>query len=70
MRSYILNLTENYSNKVKSHFDDFGVNVTWNSKFYEKLISIETNKTKEELENFFLVESVKEDTEGKFITGS
>jgi hypothetical protein len=64
IKRYIVSLTENVSDQVLTDFDYFGAKIIWASKLMPNLVGIETDKTKEELEQFFLVESADEERIG------
>lgn len=66
MKTFICNLTENVTDQVLTDFDSFGAKITWVSKALPNLVFVETDKTKEELEQFFLIEHASEDTVGEY----
>jgi hypothetical protein len=66
MKSYIVNLTECVSDQVITDLDCFGVKIVWASQFVDGLIAIETDKSKEELEEFFLIDTVTEEPIGTY----
>ena len=61
-----MNLSENYSNQVFHDLKEFGLEVTWVSGIMFNVISVETNKTKEELEQHFLIDTASEVMKGSF----
>jgi hypothetical protein len=67
LKRYIVNLTECLTDQALTDLDCFGVKVVWASSFIEGLIAIETDKTKEELEGFFLIETANEEAIGNLI---
>jgi hypothetical protein len=66
IKRYIVSLTENVSDQVLTDFDCFGAKIIWASEILPHLVAIETDKSKEELERFFLVESADEERIGGF----
>jgi hypothetical protein len=60
MKKYLLSLTENVSNQVVTDLDCFGVKILWVSEYVPFVLEVETNKSKEELESFFLIDGIDE----------
>ena len=63
MNNFLIELTENISDQVITDLDCFGVTITWANKWLPHLIIGETNKTKEELEDFFLIETANKEND-------
>ena len=64
MKRYLASLNENVSNQVLTDLDAIDVRVVWVSEALPHIVSIETNTSLEELKNFFLIESIQEETTG------
>lgn len=64
MKRFLVNLTECVSDQVLTDLDAFGVKVVYSSQLLQGFVIVETDKTKETLENFFLIESAQEERTG------
>lgn len=67
IKRFIVTLTELVSDQVLTDFDYFGVKLIWVSKAIPYLATIETDKTKEELEEHFLIDTADEEVIGKLL---
>lgn len=66
IKEYIIGLTEKCSDQVQTDLEAYGMKITWVSKILPSIIAVETNKSKEELEQFYLVETVEENEQGYY----
>lgn len=67
MNKYLVQLTECVSDQVLTDLDAFDVKIFWASEYLQGFVAVETEKTKEELENHFLFEHVQEAAEGEYL---
>lgn len=68
MKTYLVKLKETYAD-ISFDLECNGLDVTWFSHTINNLVAIQTDKSKEELEKFSLIESVSETTEGSYYVG-
>lgn len=68
MKTYLIKLKEPYAD-ISFDLECNGFDVIWSSHTIHNLVAIQTDKAKEEIEKFSLIESANEATDGSYNVG-